>query len=40
MFCDEGVGNLAVFAECAGGADLVEPNEPRVAGHVSSDYGR
>lgn len=30
VFCHEGVGNLAVFAECAGGADLVEPHEPRV----------
>jgi hypothetical protein len=24
VFCHEGVGNLAVFTECAGGADLVE----------------
>src|SRR6516162_2599373 len=32
-FCHEGVGNLAVFAECAGGADLVEPHEPGVTGN-------
>jgi hypothetical protein len=36
----EGVGNLAVFAEGAGGADLVEAHEPRVTGHVSSHYRR
>jgi len=40
MFCHEGVGNLAVFAEGAGGAYLVEPHEPRVARHVSRDNGR
>ena len=39
VFCHEGVGNLAVFAECAGGADLVDAHEPRVARHVSGDYG-
>ena len=33
------IGNLAVFAECAGGADLVEAHQPRVACHVSRDYG-
>ena len=31
--------NLAVFAERAHGADLVEPHEPRVASNVSRDYG-
>jgi hypothetical protein len=31
---------LTVFAERAGGADLVEANEPRVAGNVGGDYGR
>ena len=36
----EGIGNLAVFAEGAGGADLVEAHEPRVARHVSRDYRR
>ena len=30
----------AVFAERAGGADLVEAHEPRIARYVSSDYGR
>jgi hypothetical protein len=29
-----------VFAEGAGGADLVEAHEPRVPGHVGRDYGR
>jgi hypothetical protein len=28
-----------VFAERAGGANLVEPHEPRVARHISRDYG-
>jgi hypothetical protein len=28
-----------VFTECAGGAHLVEAHEPRVARHVSRDYG-
>jgi hypothetical protein len=27
MLCDEGIGNRAVFAECAGGADLVGPHQ-------------
>jgi hypothetical protein len=40
MFCHEGVGNLAVFAECAGGADLVEAHQPRVTGYVSRYYCR
>jgi hypothetical protein len=40
VFRHESVGNLAVFAECAGGADLVEAHEPRVTRHVSGDYGR
>jgi hypothetical protein len=40
VFRHESVGNLAVFAECAGCADLVEAHEPRVACHVSRDYGR
>ena len=40
MFRHESIGDLAVFAECAGGADLVEAHEPRVARHVSRDYGR
>jgi hypothetical protein len=39
MFCHECIGDLAVFAECAGGADLVKAHEARVARHVSSDYG-
>src|SRR5262249_46976017 len=34
----ECIGNLAVFAECAGSADLVEAHEPRVARHVSGHY--
>ena len=37
-FCHEGVGNLAVVAECAGGADLVEPHEPGVTGNISGHY--
>jgi hypothetical protein len=37
--CHEGVGNLAVFAESSGGADLVTAHKPRVACHVSGDYG-
>ena len=35
----EGIGNLAVFAESAGRADLVEPHEARVARNFSRDYG-
>jgi hypothetical protein len=38
--CHEFVGDLAVFTESAGGADLVEAHEPRVPGHVSRDNGR
>ena len=38
VLCHESIGDRAVFAECAGGADLVEPHEPRVARHVSGDY--
>jgi hypothetical protein len=34
----EGICYLAVFAVCAGSADLVEPHEPRVTGYVSRDY--
>ena len=34
----ERVGDLAVFAERAGGADLVEPHEPRIASDVSGYY--
>jgi hypothetical protein len=40
VFCHESIGDLAVFAERAGGADLVEAHEPRVARHVSGDYCR
>jgi len=40
MLRDEGIGDLAVFAESAGGADLIEAHEPRVASHVSGDYCR
>src|SRR5262249_6539942 len=40
VFCHERVGNLAVFAECPSGADLVETHEPRVACDISRDYGR
>jgi hypothetical protein len=35
----EGIGDLAVFAEGARGADFVETHEPRVACDVSGDYG-
>jgi hypothetical protein len=35
----ECIGNRAVFAECAGGADLVEAHEPLVASDISGDYG-
>jgi hypothetical protein len=37
VFCHEGVGDLAVFAQRAGGADLVKAHEPRVAGDVGCD---
>ena len=40
VFRHNGVGNLAVFAERAGGADLVKPHEPRVARHIGRDYRR
>ena len=36
----ESIGDHAVFAERAGGADLVEAHEPRVARDVSRDYCR
>ena len=39
MLRHESIGDRAVFAECAGGADLVEAHEPRVARDVSRDYG-
>src|ERR1700754_2760874 len=35
----ESIGDLAVFAEGAGGADLVEAHEARVARDVGRDYG-
>jgi hypothetical protein len=35
VFRHERIGNYAVFAEYARGADLVEPHEPRVASDVS-----
>jgi hypothetical protein len=38
MFRHESVSDRPVFAECAGGANLVEAHEPRVACHVSRDY--
>src|SRR6516225_6182415 len=38
MFRHEGVGNLAVPAECARGADLIKAHEPRVACHVGCNY--
>jgi hypothetical protein len=38
VFRHESVGNLAVFAERAGRADLVEAHEPRISGHVSGYY--
>jgi hypothetical protein len=40
VFRHEGVGNLAVFAQGAGGTHLVEPHQPRVARDVSRYYGR
>ncbi len=39
MFLHESIGDLAVFTECAGRADLIETHEPRVARDVSRDYG-
>ena len=39
VFCHESVGNHAMFAQGASGADLVEAHEPRVACDVSRDYG-
>ena len=38
MLCHKSIGDLAVFAEGAGGADLVETHEARVARNVSRDY--
>ena len=40
MLRHESIGNLAVFAEGAGGADLVEAHEPRVACDVSRQHRR
>ena len=40
MLCHESIGNLPVFAEGAGGADLIEAHEPRVTRNVSGDYCR
>ena len=40
VFGHESVNRLAVFPEDLGGADFVEPHEPRVARHVSSHYRR
>jgi hypothetical protein len=40
VFCNEGVGNFSVLAECAGGADLIEAHQARVTGNVSRDYCR
>ncbi len=39
MLRHESIGDCAVLAECAGGADLVEAHEARVASDVSRDYG-
>lgn len=39
MLLHECIGDLAVFAERAGRADLVEAHETRVARNVSRDYG-
>jgi hypothetical protein len=38
VLCYESVSDRAVFAQRAGGADLVEAHEPRVTGNVSRDY--
>jgi hypothetical protein len=35
MFRHKSISHLAVFAERAGGTDLVEAHEPRVARNVS-----
>jgi hypothetical protein len=40
VYCHESIGGFAVFAKRAGGADLVETHEPRIARHVSGDYRR
>jgi hypothetical protein len=40
VFCHEGVANLAVFTECAGGTYLIEAHEPRITGDISSHYRR
>ena len=40
MLRHESIGNLAMFAECAGGAHLIKAHEPRVTGDVSRDYSR
>jgi hypothetical protein len=34
----ESIGDRAVLAECAGGADLIEAHEPRVTCDVSCNY--
>jgi hypothetical protein len=39
VFLHECIGDLAVFAEGARGADLVEAHEARVANDISRDYG-
>jgi len=38
VFCHESISHLAVFAEGAGGAHLIEAHEPRVTRHVSGHY--
>ena len=35
VLCHESIGDLAVLAECVGGADLIEAHEPRVTRNVS-----
>jgi hypothetical protein len=38
MLCHESISDRSMFAEGAGGADLIEANQPRVASYVSRDY--
>jgi hypothetical protein len=38
-FCNQRIGDGAVFAENAGGAHLIQAHQSRVTGHVSRHYG-
>jgi hypothetical protein len=40
MLRDQRIGDGAVFAQDASGADLVEPHKSRISGHIGSEYRR